>query len=154
VTGLKWSRRTTDKVAVLLSKLGIFVSPNTVARLLRQMGYSLRINHKMLPSDSSPDRNQQFEYISEIRTSFQRRHHPIISVDSKKRELTGNFKNPGTSAPTPSALPFHMGFMIFLPIAAQFFSASPMTRPVLPPVPLRHGCVVKACFDIQGQRSC
>jgi len=96
VTGLKWSRRTTDKVAVLLSKLGIFVSPNTVARLLRQMGYSLRVNHKMLPSDSSPDRNQQFEYISELRTSFQRRHQPVISVDSKKRELIGNFKNPGT----------------------------------------------------------
>ena len=96
MTGLKWSRRTTDKVAVLLSKLGIFVSPNTVARLLRQMGYSLRVNHKMLPSDSSPDRNQQFEYISELRTSFQRRHQPVISVDSKKRELIGNFKNPGT----------------------------------------------------------
>jgi hypothetical protein len=96
MTGLKWSRRTTDKIAVHLAELGIFVSSNTVARLLHQMGYSLHINHKMLPTDSSPDRDQQFEYISELRTSFQRRNHPIISVDSKKRELVGNFKNPGT----------------------------------------------------------
>jgi hypothetical protein len=96
MTGLKWSRRTTDKVAGLLTKLGIVVSPNTVARLLHQMGYSLRVNHKMLPTDSSPDRNQQFEYISKLRTSFQRRHHPIISVDTKKRELVGNFINSGT----------------------------------------------------------
>ena len=60
------------------------------------MGYSLRVNHKMHTTDSSPDRNQQFEYISELRTSFQRRHRPIISVDTKKRELVGNSKNPGT----------------------------------------------------------
>jgi hypothetical protein len=60
------------------------------------MGYSLHVNHKMLPTDSSPDRNQQFEYISELRTCFQRRNHPIISVDAKKRELIGNFKNQGT----------------------------------------------------------
>jgi hypothetical protein len=96
MTGLKWSRRTTGKVAFLLTELGIFVSPNTVSRLLHQMGYSLHVNRKMLPTDSSPDRNEQFEYISELRTSFQRRHHPIISVDTKKRELVGNFKNPGT----------------------------------------------------------
>jgi len=95
MTGLKWSRRTTEKVAVLLADLRIFVSSNTVARLLHQMGYSLRVNHKALATDSSPDRNQQFEYISELRTSFQRRNHPIISVDTKKRELVGNFKNPG-----------------------------------------------------------
>jgi hypothetical protein len=96
MTGLKWTRRTTDKVAVLLSKLRIFVSSSTVGRLLHQMGYSLRVNHKMLATDSSPDRNQQFEYIAELRASFQRRSHPIISVDTKKRELVGNFNNPGT----------------------------------------------------------
>jgi transposase len=82
MTGLKWSRRTTDKIALLLAKTGIFVSSNTVARLLHQMGYSLRVNHKMLPTDSSPDRDQQFEYIAELRTGFQRRRHPIISVDT------------------------------------------------------------------------
>jgi hypothetical protein len=96
MTGLQWSHRTTGKIAALLAEAGIFVSSNTVARLLHQMNYSLRVNHKMLPTDSSPDRDQQFDYISQLRTHFQRRNHPIISVDTKKRELVGNFKNPGT----------------------------------------------------------
>jgi hypothetical protein len=60
------------------------------------MNYSLRVNHKKLATDLSPDRNQQFEYISSLRTRFQRRQLPIISVDTKKRELVGNFKNSGT----------------------------------------------------------
>jgi Rhodopirellula transposase DDE domain len=92
---LKWSRRTTGKIAYLLDQVGICVSPNTVARLLHQMNYSLRVNHKMLATDSSPNRDQQFDYISVLRTRFQRRNLPIISVDTKKRELVGNFKNPG-----------------------------------------------------------
>jgi hypothetical protein len=95
ITGLKWTRRTTDRIAGFLSQIGISVSSNTVARLLHQMGYSLRVNHKMLPTDLSPDRDEQFEYISNLRTRFQRRNHPIISVDAKKRELIGNFKNQG-----------------------------------------------------------
>jgi hypothetical protein len=96
MTGLKWSRRTTGKIAALLKEAGIFVSANTVARLLHQMNYSLRVNHKMLPTNSSPDRDQQFDYIAQLRTRFQRRKYPIISVDTKKRELVGNFKNAGT----------------------------------------------------------
>lgn len=60
------------------------------------MDYSLRVNHKMLPTNSSPDRDQQFDYISRLRTRFQRQNLPIISVDTKKRELVGNFKNSGT----------------------------------------------------------
>ena len=71
------------------------VSSNTVARLLHQMGYSLRVNHKKIPTDSSPDRDQQFLYISELRQRFHKRGLPIISVDTKKRELIGNFKNSG-----------------------------------------------------------
>ena len=60
------------------------------------MGYSLRVNHKKLSTDHSPDRNDQFLYLSDLRERFQRRGHPIISVDTKKRELVGAFKNPGT----------------------------------------------------------
>jgi hypothetical protein len=68
------------------------------------MGYSLRVNHKQLPTSSSPDRNDQSLYIGDLRDRFQRRGHPIISVDTKKlisvdtkkRELVGTFKNPGT----------------------------------------------------------
>ena len=95
ITGLRWSRRTTAKVALALGDFGIRVSPNTVARLLHQMGYSLRVNHKKLSTDHSPDRNDQFLYLSDLRERFQRRGHPIISVDTKKRELVGAFKNPG-----------------------------------------------------------
>ena len=78
-----------------LGDFGVSVSPNTIARLLRQMGYSLRVNHKKLSTDFSPDRNDQFLYLSDLRQRFQRRGLPIISVDTKKRELVGNFKNPG-----------------------------------------------------------
>jgi hypothetical protein len=95
MTGLRWSRRTTSTIAEELAKLGIDVSPNTVARLLHDMGYSLRVNHKQISTNSSPHRNPQFEYLAELRDRFQGRHQPIVSVDSKKRELVDNFKNPG-----------------------------------------------------------
>jgi hypothetical protein len=78
-----------------LSDYGIQISSNTVARLLHQLGYSLRVNRKQIPTDSSPDRNRQFLYISDLREQFRRRGMPMISVDTKKRELVGNFKNPG-----------------------------------------------------------
>jgi hypothetical protein len=95
MTGLRWSRRTTSRITEELLQLGISVSPNTVARLLHQMGYSLRVNQKQISTNSSPNRNSQFEYLSELRDRFRRRHLPIISVDTKKRELVGNFRNPG-----------------------------------------------------------
>ena len=79
-----------------LGDFGVIVSPNTVARLLHQMGYSLRVNHKNRSTDFSPDRNDQFLYLGDLRQRFQRRGLPIISVDTKKRELVGNFKNPGS----------------------------------------------------------
>jgi len=78
-----------------LRDFGVLVSPNTVARLLHHMGYSLRVNHKKLSTDHSPDRNHQFLYLGDLRDRFQHRGLPIISVDTKKRELVGNFKNPG-----------------------------------------------------------
>ena len=59
------------------------------------MDYSLRVNQKNVATDSSPDRNLQFDYIADLRERFRRRHLPIISVDTKKRELVGNFKNHG-----------------------------------------------------------
>ena len=82
ITGVKGSRRTTAKVALALGGFGITVSANTVGRLLHKMGYSLRVNQKQLATDSSPDRNDQFVYISDLRNRFQRRGLPIISVDT------------------------------------------------------------------------
>ena len=60
------------------------------------MDYSLRVNQKTVSTDSSRYRNLQFNYIADLRDRFRRRHLPIISVDTKKRELVGNFKNNGT----------------------------------------------------------
>jgi hypothetical protein len=95
-TGLKWTRRTTRKIANELLALGISVSAGTVARLLEEMDFSLRVNRKSIARSSHPDRNEQFLYISQQRTSFAERDLPIVSVDSKKREMVGNFKNAGT----------------------------------------------------------
>ncbi len=92
---MRWSRRTTTTISQELGALGISVSPNTIARLLHQLGYSLRVNHKQIATSISPDRNLQFEYLAHLRDRFQRRHLPIVSVDSKKHELVGNFRNPG-----------------------------------------------------------
>lgn len=97
ITGLKWTRRTTHKIADQLKRLGIKVGAKTVAKLLKQMRFSLRVNHKKLTTRSSPDRDEQFAYIAEMRESFTRRGWPIASVDTKKKELVGNFKNNGVA---------------------------------------------------------
>jgi hypothetical protein len=95
ITGLRWTRKTPERIAELLQQTGIPISANTVARLLHDLDYSLRVNRKQLATSSSPERDQQFDYLSSLRNQFQRRGLPIISVDTKKRELVGNFKNAG-----------------------------------------------------------
>jgi hypothetical protein len=103
MTGLRWMRKTTANVAAQLGKLGIQVSAKTVARLLRKLKFSLRRNQKKLGA-RHPDRDRQFRYIDKLRQRFRRRGNPIISVDAKKRELVGNFKNAGAKwdrQPTP-----------------------------------------------------
>lgn len=94
---LKWTRRTTRKIAQELRTLSIQVSPRTVARLLKNLDFSLRGNRKQLSRGSGPDRNEQFDYLSGQRTSFAARDLPVVSVDSKKKEMVGNFKNPGAA---------------------------------------------------------
>ena len=95
VSGLKWTRRTTAKVADQLCALGIDVCPQTVARLLKAMGYSLRVNHKKLAGASHPRRDDQFRHITELRERCAADNVPVISVDTKKKELVGAFRNPG-----------------------------------------------------------
>lgn len=102
MSGLKWTRKTTQKIAAQLQRLKISVCPKTVARLLKQMGYSLRVNHKRIESGNKHPpprevRNRQFEYISRMRRAFARRGSPIISGDAKKKEKVGNFKSNGAS---------------------------------------------------------
>ena len=95
MSGIKWTRKTTSNIAQQLATLGILVSPNTVGRLLKQMGFRLRVNRKQIASTKSPDRNQQFLYIAQQKERFAAQGTPIISVDAKKKELIGNFKNAG-----------------------------------------------------------
>jgi len=93
---LRWSA----KSAVILSRemfdsYGIRVSDKTVARLLRELGYSLQAAKKNVEGAQHPDRNAQFEHINEQATTCLERGVPFISVDTKKKELVGNFKNAG-----------------------------------------------------------
>ena len=67
ITGLKWTRKTTLKISQELRKANINASPKTVARLLKELKFSLRVNHKKLAGNSNPYRNQQFEYIYRMR---------------------------------------------------------------------------------------
>ncbi len=97
MTGLKWMRTTPEKIAeILQDSLGISVSKNTVAGLLKELHFSLKANKKNIPTKSDPDRDQQFQVIEELRSEFEAKGAPIISVDAKKRELVGLFKNIGT----------------------------------------------------------
>ena len=95
VRGLKWTRRTTAKVAAQLRKLGTDICARTVARLLKKMGFSLRVNHKKRAGASHPNRDDQFHHIAELRERCAADNTPVISVDTKKKELVGAFRNPG-----------------------------------------------------------
>lgn len=100
---LKWTRKTTQKIADELAKIGIIVSKTTVGKILKSLDFSLKTNIKRVSSGgrllSKKDnniRNEQFLYIKKIREQFNKMSKPAISVDTKKKELIGNFKNPGT----------------------------------------------------------
>jgi hypothetical protein len=100
VHGCKWTHKTTAKIAEALKPAGILVSANTVARLLKQMNYSLRVNLKNLESGLSkpPDpveRDAQFRYIGRRSRSYAAEGFPVISVDTKSRELIGRFHHAG-----------------------------------------------------------
>jgi Rhodopirellula transposase DDE domain len=95
ITGLKWTHKSLRALAGELTRRGYSISAPTVARLLRQRGYALRVNRKKLAGKQSPGRDAQFLYIAELRAAFLRRQSPVISVDTKKRELVGRFRQAG-----------------------------------------------------------
>lgn len=92
---LRWTIRSTRVLAETLKSQGRVVSHSTVAMLLNEAGFSLQANRKTREGESHPDRNAQFEYINRLVRRFQRRGQPVISVDTKKKELVGDFKNAG-----------------------------------------------------------
>ena len=92
---LRWTCKSTYTLARELTKQGHPVSARTVGRLLKEAGYSLQGNRKTKEGGAHPDRNAQFEHINATVKKFQRRGQPVISVDTKKKELVGDFKNGG-----------------------------------------------------------
>ena len=92
---LIWTSKSVRKIALELNKNGIDISKNTVYRIMLDFGYSLQSNRKSLSGKKNPDRNEQFEYINNIVLAFMSANLPVISVDAKKKELVGNFKNDG-----------------------------------------------------------
>jgi hypothetical protein len=92
---LRWTCKSIRRLADELTRQHHPVSPNGVAALLRQAGYSLQANRKTREGASHPDRNAQFEHINAQVRSFQDGNQPAISVDTKKKELVGDFKNAG-----------------------------------------------------------
>jgi hypothetical protein len=92
---LRWTSKSTEKLATELCAQGFSVSADTVGRMLRQAGYSLQSTRKRLEGASHPDRNGQFEKIAKLTAATQRQRSPVISVDTKKKELIGRFSNAG-----------------------------------------------------------
>lgn len=103
MSGLKWTRKTTEKIAAELASIDINVGKTTVGKILRKLGFSLKSNSKKISNGGKSVtkakqemRDQQFKYINKSRDKFYKDNMPVISIDTKKKELIGNFKNQGT----------------------------------------------------------
>jgi hypothetical protein len=92
---LRWTCKSTRRLAEELQQRGHQVGRTTVHELLERLGYSLQSNRKTREGESHPDRGAQFEYINRQTKLFQRLGQPVVSVDTKKKELVGDFKNGG-----------------------------------------------------------
>lgn len=92
---LRWTCKSLRNLAHELHQQGCQISEKTVSRLLKDMGYSLQANRKTQEGNQNPERNAQFEYINRKVREFQKRSQPVVSVDTKKKELVGNFANSG-----------------------------------------------------------
>ena len=92
---LRWTCKSVRTLAAELTRRGHAVSHQTVSEMLHSLGYSLQANRKTREGSEHPDRNAQFEHIAQRAKEFQQRAQPVISVDTKKKELVGDFKNAG-----------------------------------------------------------
>jgi transposase len=95
MSSLKWTNKSTRTLATELGRRGHPVAWRTVARLLHDLGYSLQANTKTVEGRQHADRDAQFRYINARVKAFQRTRDPVISVDTKKKELVGAFRNAG-----------------------------------------------------------
>ena len=92
---LRWTSKSTTKLAEELTAQGFSISPRSVWKLLDELGYSMQSNRKSNEGSTHPDRDKQFQFISDSVEAFQRVGLPTISVDTKKKELIGNYRNNG-----------------------------------------------------------
>lgn len=93
---LRWTSKSSTKLAEELARQGFAVSARTVLRLLHRLGYSLQANAKVTEGAQHPDRDAQFRYLNDLAQSFVDDDQPVISVDTKKKELIGDYANGGT----------------------------------------------------------
>jgi transposase len=99
MSGQRWVRSSTLKLRDKLREQGHKVGHCTVYRLLKKLGFSLRANQKRRGGSRCPGRDEQFRYIASQKEAFRQAGRPVISVDTKKRELIGEFRNPGKALP-------------------------------------------------------
>ena len=92
---LRWTCKSAAQLAAALRTQGHPVSERTVNRLLHDLGYSLQSNRKTLEGSAHPDRDAQFQYINRRAKTFQKQGQPVVSVDTKKKALVGQFRNGG-----------------------------------------------------------
>jgi len=104
ISGLKWTKKSPEKIAQFIeSQSNYKICGNTVCTLLKEMGYSLKINHKkieynkILTQEEKLERDLQFKYIETEQKIYRKKQDAIISIDAKKKELIGNFKNQGSN---------------------------------------------------------
>ena len=110
---LRWTAKSVRRLAEELRAMGHQASHRLVADLLQESGYSLQANRKVREGPQHPDRDAQFRYINEQVRRFQRHTQPAVSVDTKKRELVGDFKNGGQEwRPKGAAEPVRNDFII------------------------------------------
>jgi len=93
---LRWVSKSHDKLATALREMGHKVSASSIPKLLGQLGYRRHVNRKTKDGSNHPDRDAQFEYINAKAQELQAADQPVISVDTKKKELLGEFKNAGS----------------------------------------------------------
>jgi Rhodopirellula transposase DDE domain len=94
-SGLRWTCKSLRRLAAELRAQGHQISHTAVGELLRMLNFSLQANSKTREGDSHPDRDAQFRYIDRVAKAALKKHQPVISVDTKKKELVGDFKNAG-----------------------------------------------------------
>ena len=95
MSAVRWTNKSTQAIAAELTQRGHPVSDKTVARMLEEMGYSLQLNRQEKEGPQHPNRDAQFRYINGQEASFRASGDPVISCDTKKKELVGAFKNAG-----------------------------------------------------------